>query len=71
MSNEQDKPAQIFPIMKHLVEGAILELRLMTERILHQLEVRHAVFVQGDKFAAEGVRGHHVGVSSKHPSKPA
>jgi len=37
--------------MKHQVEGAILELRLVAERILHQLKMRCPVFVQGDEFA--------------------
>ena len=42
---KQRKSAQILPIVEHKVEHAVEKLRLVTERVLQQLEMRNPVLV--------------------------
>src|SRR5882757_6186810 len=44
---------QIFSTLKHEIECAVLQLRLLAERVLQQLKMRHAFLVERDKFAVD------------------
>jgi hypothetical protein len=45
--------AQVHCVLKHEIEGAIQEVRLMAQRILKQLEMREAVLSDRDEFAID------------------